>query len=239
MNFDQALGVAHSSAWLARQGQFFQTAVSNKLKLRTFKKGEPLFHLGDKAQELFCVTGGAVGGAIDHPLLGLVTIAVWRPGDWFGQSACLGMHGRLVSAHARDLSHVLSISREAVAEMVRGEPSFAFSFFDLIADKTETCHLREADLLIADARLRLYSRLLTLCGRRGCRKPGQPIQLPLSKEEMAMACSMSRQTVHRLLSELTKDGICRLGYREIAVTDPEALTRKFAEQAAALLPADR
>jgi CRP-like cAMP-binding protein len=234
MNFEQALGVARSSAWLARQSAPFQAALAPKLKLRMVRKGEALFHLDDEASELFCVTGGAIGGAIEHPLLGLITIAVWRPGDWFGQSACLGTHRRLVSAHARDVTHVLSLSREAVNEMVKLEPGFAAGFFDLIADKTEVCHLREADLLIGDARLRLYSRLLTLSGRRRYRKPGQPIQLPLSKEEMAMACSMSRQTVHRLLSELAEEGICRMGYREITLLDPETLSKRFAEEAAIL-----
>ena len=52
-----------------------------------------------------------------------------------------------------------------------------------------------------------------------------PIQLPLTHDELATMCNLSRKTVQAYLDELEKEGLCKVGYRSLEITDPSALVQ--------------
>ncbi len=59
-----------------------------------------------------------------------------------------------------------------------------------------------------------------------------PIQLPLTHDELATMCNLSRKSVQAYLDELEKQGFCKVGYRSLEITDPPALVqfmKKFSE----------
>lgn len=234
MRFEEAVAIARGSPWLSRQSPDFQAALMSRFKLRVIPKGEALFHLDDHAQDLHCVVDGSLRASVDHPMLGFITSAVWETGEWIGQSACLGNHRRAASVHARVESCVVSVTRDAVNEMVTANPAFAWNFYDLIAESFEYVVRYAGDLLIPDARLRFYARLLTFAGHDNETQASPPVTLNWSKEELAHASCMSRQTVQILLNDLVERGICEAGYRQIRLVNPKALAELFAEESARL-----
>ena len=108
--------------------------------------------------------------------------------------------------------------------MLQANPECAWPFFNLLAVNSQEYMLRNIDLLIQDPRLRMCSRLLTLAGRLSQYLPPSPVTIPISQEELAMVCNLSRQSVHIFLTELAQKGICKLQYREIKILDVAALS---------------
>ena len=92
-----------------------------------------------------------------------------------------------------------------------------------MSDNSESHMFHGVDLMIADNKLRLCSRLLTLAGRRLTYLPPPEVVIPFSKEELALTSNMSRQSVHDILRELVEEGICELGYGRVVIRDTKAL----------------
>ena len=195
------------------------------MRLKAFGKNEPVFHVEDKAPEIYCLVDGVALISVVHPIAGQLAAQVLYPGDWFGEPAALGRRPRLASVIARGLCQVVSVTQEATDRIVRSDWRFAKSFFDLMANNAETYMLHGIDLLIQDPKVRLCSRLLTLAGRKVNEWPVAPATIPLSQDEVALASCLSRKTVNKLLGDLVAKGICELRYREIRILDVEALVR--------------
>ncbi len=221
----QASAFACSKGWLSRQSIEFQKGLCGKAKLKSFAKNEPVFHVEDKAPEIYCLVQGVLLTLVVHPVSGLLAGNVIYPGDWFGEPAALGRRPRLTSVHARLPSQAIAVSQVAVENMLASNPSFNSPFFDLMANNAEQYMLHAVDLLIQDPALRLRSRLLTLGGRRINYLPPSPVSIPLSQDELAAASGLSRRLVNQLLSDLERKGICELRYREIRINDMQALAR--------------
>lgn len=225
MKLSEAVEFAQQSPWLARQSSDFRAALAKRMRLLTRRQGELLFHADDEAPDIVCLVKGSAASLVVHPIMGPFVAVLWGPGQWIGQSPVLGNRRRLLSVEIRADSQFIAISRGAIAEMIEVMPSAAWAFFDLLAIDFEMSVLHGSDMFISDSRVRLYSRLLTLAGRTATHLPVPPVTLLLSKEELAAASGVSRQTVHMFLVDLVELGICRLGYRKIEILDPEALSR--------------
>lgn len=225
LSLEEAVGVARSKGWLARQSADFQEAVCAAGQLRSFAKNEPLFHIEDDALEIYCMVEGAAVIQVAHPVVGLLAGHVIRSGEWFGEPASLGRRPRLASVQARGRCQALAVQRKAIEGIIALNPGFSLNFFDLMAGNAEAYMLHAVDLMIRNPKVRLCSRLLTLAGRRINELPTPPVAIPLSQNELALTSSLSRQTINQLLSELVRVGICELRYREIRILDVEALVR--------------
>lgn len=223
MEHTQALILAKASSWLGRQSSTFQDALLGRCRLLRFRKGEYIYHLGDPASEVFFLASGVVLLAVAHPVVGLVNGQVVQPGRWFGEAAGLSQKNRLVSVEVRRPSHVLAFSTVVLFQLVQENPDHAAALLDLMADASEDYQMHALDLLIQAPRPRLFSRLLTFCGRRLYQMPPQEAVVPLSQDELALASGLSRQTINQILHELVDAGIVALRYREIQVLDTQAL----------------
>lgn len=197
----------------------------------SFERDTYIYHVGDVAEDIFCMLRGTTIISAVHPVIGLLNGALMQPGFWFGEPAALGHRPRLTSVLTRKSCNLLAVPVETVHEMIRERPDCAWAFFDLMANNAEDYVTHAIDLMIQNPRRRFCSRLMTLAGRRGKLLPDQPVSIPLSQDELALTSAMSRQTVSQLLGELVALGICRLAYREVVVLDAAAL--------AVLVTADR
>lgn len=225
MSLEEAIAAACSMGWLAVQDAEFQQALCATARLRSYQKNEALYHIEDEAPEIYCMVHGVALIQVVHPVVGLLAGHVIRPGEWFGEPATLGRRPRLVSVQARGRCQVLTVPRKAIDGLIATSPGRSQSFFDLLASNTEAYMLHAMDLLIRNPKLRVGSRLLTLAGRRMTSLPSSPVAIPLSQEELALTCSLSRQSVSQILSEFVEAGICAMGYRKISILDVEALVR--------------
>ena len=225
LSLEEALRVVRSKGWLSRQSARFQELLSASARLKSFAKNELLFHFDDEAPEIYGLVSGTAVIQVVHPVVGLLAGHVIHPGHWFGEPAALGRRPRLASVQARGPCQTVSVSRQAIENILQSDSRFSANFFDLMADNTEAYMLHAIDLLVGDPKVRLSARLLTLAGRRINDLPTAPVSVPLSQDELALTSCLSRKTVNALLADLVAEGICELHYREIRILDLESLVR--------------
>jgi CRP-like cAMP-binding protein len=70
---------------------------------------------------------------------------------------------------------------------------------------------------------RVQSRILTLLSGEGNARTDGAIILPLSQEELASLCCVSRPTVNKILRQMEALGWVDLGYRCIKITNLNAI----------------
>ena len=198
MNMEEAIQLACSKGWLSEQSADFQKALSSRVKLKTFDKGKLIYHIEDTGPEMFCLVSGSVAITVAHPTMGAVAAHVMHPGDWFGEVAVLSRASRLVTVHSRAPCHFISIAKNSVDEVMKGDPQYAYCFFDLMRRNSEISLRSGIDLLIQDPRERLCARLLTLGGAKDGTLPASPFVIPMTQEELALTSCLSRKTVHLL-----------------------------------------
>lgn len=225
MQFEEAVDIARASPWLSQHERRVQDVILSRMRLVSLPKGRMLFDIEDDARELYCIVSGCAVITLAHPVQGVINAHVMFPGRWFGEPAALGRRPRLMSVSARRPTELLTLSQAQISELLKSDPSFCWTFFNLMAWNVDEHILHAVDLLIVDPRLRLCSRLLTFGGRVLNHLPPGPVSIPMTQEELAVASNMSRSTVYNLLGELVEQGICALGYREVRILDMQRLNR--------------
>jgi CRP-like cAMP-binding protein len=217
------IAAARSSRWLSRQSGQFQDALCDKMRPLALTRNSKLFHVEDQAPEIYFIAKGTVVSLVPHPVVGLIPGEVYHSGDWFGLPAALGRRPRLATVEARQDCTLLALTLTDLLHIIKGNEDFIRGILELMSDNSESHMFHGVDLLIADNRLRLCSRLLTLAGRRLTYLPPPEVVIPFSKEELALTSNMSRQSVHDILRELVEEGICELGYGRVVIRDTKAL----------------
>lgn len=170
---------------------------------------------------LFAVAYGTVklvliGLEGERRLLRLVTA-----GQTFGEASAL--LGRPVDYEALAVceSRLVVLPTAAITECADRDPRLGRNLIDLLARRTVELvgELQAATLL--RGRQRLASYLDALATQTG---PGATrIELPVSKTLIASRLGVKKETLSRLLRQLTAEGVIEVGRREIAILDRDRL----------------
>ena len=225
MTLRSDIAAAGTSRWLSRQSPEFKDELCARMRPLALARKTKLFHVEDHAPEIYFIAEGAVVSLVPHPVLGLIAAELYHSGDWFGLPAALGRKPRLATIEAREDCRLLAVRLVDLLHIIRDSEASIKAVLELMSDNSESHMFHGVDLLIADNRLRLCSRLLTLAGRRLTYLPPPDVVIPFSKEELALTSNMSRQLVHDILRELVEEGICEIGYRRVIIRDTAALAR--------------
>jgi CRP/FNR family cyclic AMP-dependent transcriptional regulator len=226
MDLETAKDVAAQKGWLSHQPAAFREELLRRTALKAYGRGEYIYHLEDAPGMMFGVVEGAVLVGVPHPIVGLYLAHLGRPGDWFGEAAALHGVTRRVAIEARLPVQILCLSIKAVQEMLQEQPLWQRNLSTLLLWNLESAIRTGIDLLIQDPKARVCARLLTLCGvRAGHDFPKGAIELPLTQDQLAMMCGLSRKSVHRALNSLEAEGLCENRYAGIVVSSLDGLER--------------
>lgn len=193
----------------------FRAEVIRRSHLRSFDAGEMLYCVGDAPGGVF----GLAEGVLTIVLRNGRVATVKRPGYWIGETAAMRRQHRTVTLCAATRAHVLYLP---LAEFER-----------LIAD-AENCrrfaglslqHLDEAleiiaCLMVPDVVARIAARLLALAETQAVAE-GTPVRL--TQSDLAEMCGVSRQTVNRVLIDLSERQLVTTRYGTVAIVDARNL----------------
>jgi CRP/FNR family cyclic AMP-dependent transcriptional regulator len=228
VDLEAAKTVVSQRGWLSHQPGAFRDELLLRTALKSYGRGEYIYHLEDAPGMMFGIVEGAVLIGVPHPIVGLYQAHLGRPGDWYGEAAALHGVTRRVAVEARVPVQILYLSIKAVQEMLQEQPLWQRNLSSLLLWNLEIAIRTGIDLLIQDPKARVCARLLTLCGVSvGRDLPKGPIELPLTQDQLAMMCGLSRKSVHRALRNLESERLCENRYAGIVVSSPEALEKSL------------
>jgi CRP-like cAMP-binding protein len=200
---------------------------TESLRSRRYRRNETIFHQGDPGDSLYIVESGAVKIVLPDPEgeEGAI-IATLGPGDFFGELALLDGEEHSATAMALEPTEALVLRRDAFDRLVDEEPDLRRALFAGLVGELRrlTNHVGELHFLNLPGRL---ARRIVRMAREVDPAASGEIRLPwpFSQSELAGMIGGTRQTVNRLLSEFTADGLIRIEKETLVVPDLERLER--------------
>ncbi len=208
------------SSLLKRSGseihEDMQALLEQASSIRTFAKGEIIYHQGDIA-ESFCYLKSGRAKVFMTSADGMEkTLNTAYHGELLGEGAFFDKKPRVSSARAVTEAKVVMIGEKQLLDLIAKNPKLAFELLEILANRIRllSSQLDSMTFMQADARI---AQLLLENERDG--------RVRLTHEEIADAVGVSRVTVSKTLSAFAKRNIISTQYRQIVIKDKASLLK--------------
>lgn len=196
------------------------------LRIRRFRKGETIFHQGDPGDALFVLNSGSVKVVLPsdegaEPAI----VAILGPGEFFGELAILDGAPHSATIVAVEPTETLVLHRDAFLALIDSDSGLRRALLASLATEIRRLTGHVEDLHFLDLPGRLSSRILRLANSAGRPAGDRTVRIswPYTQSELAGMIGGSRQSVNRLLADLTDQGLVRLERDELVVLDVDRL----------------
>lgn len=189
----------------------------------TYRRGEVVFHRHDPADAMHLVTKGRFDVRIATALGDEVALAIWGPGDIFGELAVLTDRDRTATVTALEPGETLVVRGSEVRRLAHRHPSLDEVLVRVLAERVAFLSERLVEAYTVDAETRVARRVLELARVYG--GGAAPVVIPLIQDELAALAGTSRATVNRVLRDAERRGLVELGRGRTILLDPEGMGR--------------
>lgn len=217
------------AAWMARhlgRGDLFPftpqevTELASTIGVDRVEPGTRLLAAGGPVEFIGIVEQGEV--ELSHRAgLRRVVLQILRDGDLLGDVPFFCRLPAPFTARALTEVMLIRLDRTSLDRLLAGRPALAQRFLYSLASRLDRMQRRLLQLTGGDLRQQVASLLVDESG-----DAHGVVRLPQST--LAELLGATRPAVNRILKALEADGLIRLGYREIEVSDPRALERAAA-----------
>ena len=195
-------------------------AMMRKTKRR---RGEWVFVHGDPANSIYVLEKGRMkitalsedGHEVLHEILG--------PGEIFGETSTILGIPRTTSAQALDASLLCEIRRKDFESLLIANPELSLQLLKSVGRRLKKAEAQLLKVICNDVSTRVREALLDLIASESELHPDQPVSIRITQQDLANLIGASRQKTWQALKELEDDGVLRLMYRSILVTEPQKL----------------
>jgi CRP/FNR family transcriptional regulator, cyclic AMP receptor protein len=193
--------------------------------MRTFARGQALFHEGQLADRVLILRAGRVKVTATTSNGREVVLAFRGPGELLGEQAAFDGLPRSATISAVERVEALSLSAEAFRSFLAAHPSVSLTLLGMLSRRLRDADAKRIEFTAFTTIERVAARLLELSERFGLQEEGGSlrIELPLSQEELAGATGASIESVGRALQTMRSLKCIETRRREIRVLDREAL----------------
>lgn len=190
---------------------------------RHFGRNEVVFHRDDPADSLHLIEKGRVAIRVSTPLGDTVTITVRGPGWSFGEMSLVGDSRRTATVAALDQTETLAVYKDDFEQLRREHPSVDKLLFAFLVGEIRLLEERLLEALYLPVERRVLRRLGELTAETD---EQQPLEVPLTQEELAELAGTTRSTINRILRDEAKRGTVKLERGRTIVLDREQITRR-------------
>ncbi|HEX7167792.1 MAG TPA: Crp/Fnr family transcriptional regulator [Acidimicrobiales bacterium] len=200
--------------------------VLSATRRRRFGRREVLFHEGDPGDTVHLIDRGRVAVRVTTPLGDVATLNVRGPGDVIGELALIDPASRrMASVMALEATETLALHRDEFDELRSRHPSVDRFLVAILAREVQRLSSLLAEALYVPVDTRVLRRLLAL-SEVYATDGQQPVEIPLTQEELGSLAGTSRATVNRVLGEAETAGAIEVRRGRIVVLDLTRLNRR-------------
>lgn len=190
--------------------------LSEQAVLLHAKRGGALVQRGERVAGLFAIAYGSVKQRLRHPGGDELVLALLGPGDTFAEVPALLAQTARVDAVALADSMLVVINPACIATQAQSDPRLARNMTHILARRMHALIVEvERGMLPSLQRLAVYLESIA--------EVGDVARLPGSKTLVASRLGIKKETLSRLLRQLTGRGLVTVGRREIRILDRAAL----------------
>ena len=196
-----------------------------RLRRRAYRRDEVIFHQGDPADTLHLIAAGHVSVRITLPGGEFVTVALFGPGDAFGELALVGgPRSRGATVIALDPCETLSLGRDQFERLRESYPGVNRFLVELLATRVERLNGYLLEALHVPAERRVLRRLLDLCQLYAGDE--QHIVIPVTQEMLASLAGTTRPTANQVLGRLAARQLVEVSRGQIVVLNRRQLHQR-------------
>lgn len=210
----QARTILEQGLWLRSIDPAFAAAVLDAARTLQAPKGQLIYEILDPVGGLYGVVSGLVAARLDLDHAEVLTAHAFGPGDWFGEASFITGMPRQVTTAALSDCNLAYVSKADLQEICDNTPSGWRSIGSQSAISTGVAARVARNLLISDPRRRVRSVLTDLSGPESARR-----DLPLTQNDLAEMCALSRSAISKILHEFETCGFCQRKYGRIVILD--------------------
>lgn len=199
----------------------WQAFVRFHSKVTGFKKGETIFHIGDRTEGLYIILTGKVkiltsNGANQNRIIRLAA-----DGDIFGHRGFGSDWTYTIEAIVLSDTDVLFVPLDIFNQAVKANPEFGFYMMMFFAEE-----LRDSENLAKQLPVRnlvaaaLYANYKAFGLAEGSRTR---LSYTLSRKELASKAGTTYETVVRSLAGLHREGVIKIDGKSIHILKPKIL----------------
>jgi CRP/FNR family transcriptional regulator len=197
--------------------------------LKTFAKGDYLFHEGAPVHAFYIVHQGAVKVHRVSFAGKEQVIHIYRPNESFGEEALISDLGYVADASALEPLQVLMVQKTEFLAILRRRPELALCMLRSMSLHLDRLVELLDDLTLKDVKTRLANWLLQHCPDPHSYQP-YIIRLPVTKRVLAAELGTVSETFSRTIAKFRKERLISVDGNTFTLLCPEKLTRLFGSQ---------
>jgi CRP/FNR family cyclic AMP-dependent transcriptional regulator len=199
--------------------------ITSMLRHRRFRRHEVVFHAEDPGDTLFIIASGSVKICVISPEGDEAIVATLRKGDFFGELAVIDGERRSATAVTLEPTELEELTGAAFMELVDTQSAVRLALLAGLAVDVRrlTRHVEELHFLALPGRLAM--RLVELAHEASGDGPGAELSWHYTQSDLAAMIGGSRQSVSRLLSDLSAEGLLRVERDLIVIPDVDILAK--------------
>ena len=200
-----------------------------KLGLRQkYKKGNIVVLEQESGAALFVIITGKVKVVRTDEDGREVILAMFGPGEFFGEMSLLDGLARSASVVATVKSELFMIHRRDFLQLLEEYPQVAISLLAELAMRIRKADMQIKSLSLKDAAGRVANVLLMLSDDLGVFRKGKVEieDLPL-QQDIANMAGTSRETVSRMIHHFIRNGEVDLKGNKVTINDYEGFRKKY------------
>ncbi|THB71261.1 MAG: Crp/Fnr family transcriptional regulator [Desulfobulbaceae bacterium] len=190
---------------------------------KKFGKGEAIFFEGDQADGFYIVKEGTVK-VYKMNMLGKEQILhIFNNPEIIGEVAVF--HGKPFPANAQTLtnSSLLYFPRSDFIRLIESSPSLALNMLAILSARLRQFARQIEELSLKEVPARLAGYLIYLTEEQG---NAIEVTLPVSKGQLASLLGTIPETLSRIFTKLTDEGLIQVSGKTIKIVDRDKLTDK-------------
>jgi CRP/FNR family transcriptional regulator, cyclic AMP receptor protein len=191
-----------------------------------FAPGQSIFQEGDSSSSLYAIHEGKV--KVSRVSNGdEVVLAVFGPGDCFGELALCDGTPRSAAVIAMEPTTAYELSREGFLRFLESHPAAAIHFLSVMAARLRKTSDRLSEMLFLDLPVRLARRLEELARHNGVEEAeGVKIQLSMTADDLAPLVGGTPAQIAGELRTMDETGIIRWDGKSVTIRAPQLLAER-------------
>lgn len=200
------------------------------LQRRTYQKNSFILYEEDLGDSLFIIQKGQVKITRVSEDGREVILSILGEGEFFGEMALLDGEARSANVISMGDAQVCLMKRPDFLSLLKRYPGIGIALLRELAGRIRKSDRQIESLSLSGAEQRVASTILRLAEEIGVYQRGSVIvrNLPL-QQDMANMAGSSRETISRMLKQLTDKGYISRKRRVLTIHDYESFRREYAK----------
>jgi CRP/FNR family transcriptional regulator, cyclic AMP receptor protein len=180
-------------------------AVGEGVTPRAYRKGQPIFTQGDRADAVFFVQHGKVKVTVLSPQGKQAVIALLGPGDFFGEGCLAGQPVRMATAITLTECSIVRLAKPRMIQALHRDSVFAELFTTYLLSRNIRMEEDLVDQLFNSSEKRL-ARVLLLLANFGKEGRPEPVVPKISQETLAEMVGTTRSRISHFMNKFRRLG---------------------------------